>query len=65
MGDLNYLNLGTQEKQVFASGLDQSMSPEIKRMLRTVGFEHRYDNHDSLGLTLDRTSDGWVNFLEF
>ena len=65
MGDLNYLDLGTQEKQVFASGLDQSMSPEIKRMLRTVGFEYRYDNHDSLGPTLDRTSDGWVNFLEF
>lgn len=65
LGDLNYLDLNSYNKQDYSEGLDLSFSTKIKEVLRQTPWVYQYDNHDSLKPTPDKTDPTWTPFMEF
>jgi len=65
LGDLNYLDLNSNNKQQYAEALDISFSEPIKRLVKKVPFQYVYDNHDSLKPTVSVDDGAWIPFLEF
>lgn len=65
LGDLNYLDLNSTNKQDYSEALDISFTPKIKQVIQNIPFVYQFDNHDSLKPTVNKDDAAWTPFMEF